>query len=430
MSFGTVLLVLGTGLLIFLVTLQLLRRGRIPVKFSILWFIVAVILLVVGIFPNFIVLISTRIGFISMSNMLVGILIFLLFAMCIALTVIVSGQATKITLLIQEVSMLKKKIMDKKVTIIIPVYIAGANIEHCIQSILKQTSRDFKVLLINDGSTDDSLIRITEYANRYPDIFKVLTHENMGVVETRHRGIKEADTEYIMFMDNDDFIDNDYVEVLLNEIEKTDSDIVITGYRRANFDKVLFTIPAYDDEWTKYRITAPWARIFRRNFLVENNVRFLKTYIGEDTYFNMNAYLYTNKIHGLDYVGYNWYYNDESVSNVKQRGLKPECDVLVVLNEIDKLYKEKDEYLNYFVTRHIIWYLLFSGVDATPQRFMEEYKRLFEWLKNQGYKLSIPFYSKKIKSEPFKNRLIISIFNFLSKIGLVSIFTKIYCKGK
>ena len=92
--------------------------------------------------------------------------------------------------------------------------------------------------------------------------------------------------------------------------------------------------------------------------------------------------------------------------------------------------EEKDEYLNYFVTRHIIWYLLFSGVDATPQRFMEEYKRLFEWLKNQGYKLSIPFYSKKIKSEPFKNRLIISIFNFLSKIGLVSIFTKIYCKGK
>lgn len=114
MSFGTVLLVLGTGLLIFLVTLQLLRRGRIPVKFSILWFIVAAILLVVGIFPNFIVLISTRIGFISMSNMLVGILIFLLFAMCIALTVIVSGQATKITLLIQEVSMLKKKIVNEE----------------------------------------------------------------------------------------------------------------------------------------------------------------------------------------------------------------------------------------------------------------------------------------------------------------------------
>lgn len=320
--------------------------------------------------------------------------------------------------------------MNKKVTIIIPVYNAGENIEHCIQSILKQTSKEFKVLLINDGSNDDSLERITNYAKRYPDIFTVLTQENKGVVETRHRGIQEADTEYIMFMDNDDFIDNDYIEVLLNEIEKTKSDIVITGYRRANFEKVLFTIPAYDDGWTKYRITAPWARIFRRDFLVDNNVKFLKTYIGEDTYFNMNAYLYTNKIHGLDYVGYNWYYNDESVSNVKQRGLKPECDVLVVLDAIDRMYNNKDEYLNYFMTRHIIWYLLFSGIDATPMRFMEEYKRLFKWLKEHGYKLTLPFYSSKIKSEPLKNRIIVSVFNFLSKVKLVGLFAKIYCKGK
>ena len=80
--------------------------------------------------------------------------------------------------------------MDKKVTIIIPVYNAGANIEHCIQSILKQTSRDFKVLLINDGSTDDSLIRITEYANRYPDIFKVLTHENISKEEAKKRALE------------------------------------------------------------------------------------------------------------------------------------------------------------------------------------------------------------------------------------------------
>ena len=321
--------------------------------------------------------------------------------------------------------------MDKKVTIIIPVYNAGKNIDHCIKSILNQTSKDFKVLLINDGSTDDSLQRIINYANEYPEIFTVLDQKNSGVVETRHRGIREADTEYIMFMDNDDFIDPDYVEVLLNEIEKNNADIVITGYRRANFEKVLFTIPAYDDIWTRYRITAPWARIFRRDFIVKNNVSFLKTYIGEDTYFNLNAYLYTNNIKGLNYVGYNWYYNDESVSNVKQRGLKPECDVLIVLNEIDKLYKNKrDEYLNYFMTRHIIWYLLFSGVDASPKRFNEEYKRLFKWLNEHNYKLSIPFYSKKIKSEPLRNRLIVSIFDKLSKLRLVGLFSRIYCKGK
>ena len=320
--------------------------------------------------------------------------------------------------------------MDKKVTIIVPVYNAGENIEHCVQSILKQTCKDFEVLLINDGSSDDSLQRIQAYEKQYPDIFKVLSHENRGVVETRHRGIQEAKTEYIMFMDNDDFIDDDYVEVLLNEIEKTGMDIVISGYRRANFEKVFFTIPSMNDEWTKYRITAPWARIFRRKFIVENNVQFLKTYIGEDTYFNLSAYQYTTKIKCIDYIGYNWYYNNESVSNTKQRGLKPECDVLIVLNEVNKIVRDRDdELLNYFMFRHIIWYLLFSGRDASSKRFMEEYRRLFKWLDKSGYRNKTSLFSNKIKSEPFQNRVFISIFYRLHKLGLVGAFSKIYCKG-
>ena len=233
-----------------------------------------------------------------------------------------------------------------------------------------------------------------------------------------------------MFMDNDDFIDDDYVEVLLNEIESSKMDIVISGYRRANFEKVFFTIPSMDDEWTKYRITAPWARIFRRDFIVKNHVQFLKTYIGEDTYFNLSAYQYTDKIKCIDYIGYNWYYNNESVSNTKQRGLKPECDVLVVLNEVDKIVKDRnDELLNYFMFRHIIWYLLFSGRDASSKRFMEEYKRLFKWLNESGYKNKTGLFSSKIKSEPFQNRVYISIFYRLHKLGMVSLFAKIYCKG-
>ena len=84
---------------------------------------------------------------------------------------------------------------DKKVTIIVPVYNAEENIRFCLDSILNQTAKNFKVLLINDGSTDNSLKIINDYANKYPDIFKVLTQKNKGVVATRHRGIYEADTE-------------------------------------------------------------------------------------------------------------------------------------------------------------------------------------------------------------------------------------------
>ncbi|OUP73987.1 hypothetical protein B5F09_10975 [Erysipelatoclostridium sp. An173] len=112
MSLGTSILVLIVAFIIFLLTLILLRKGRIPVKFSILWFLVSFILFLVGFFPGFISLISNLMGFQTMSNMLVGILIFILFLLTIALTVIVSGQTTKIIILIQEVSMLKKKIND------------------------------------------------------------------------------------------------------------------------------------------------------------------------------------------------------------------------------------------------------------------------------------------------------------------------------
>lgn len=319
----------------------------------------------------------------------------------------------------------------KDVTVIVPVYNAGKNIDHCVNSLLNQTSKNFKVLLINDGSKDDSLDRIKKVEKEHPDIFRVLDQENKGVVETRHRGIKESDTKYIMFMDNDDFIDSDYIEKLYNEIETSGMDIVISGYRRANFERVIFTVPSEDDEWTKYRITAPWARIFKRKFLVENDVKFLETYIGEDTYFNISAYQYTNKIKSINYIGYNWYYNNESVSNTKQKGLKKECDVLVVLKEIDKIVKDKnDKLLNYFMVRHIVWYLLFSGKYASSERFVEEYNRLFEWLKKSNYKNKISIFSKKIKSEPINNRIYISIFLLLSKLNLIPLFAKIYCKGQ
>ena len=85
--------------------------------------------------------------------------------------------------------------------------------------------------------------------------------------------------------------------------------------------------------------------------------------------------------------------------------------------------------MHYFVVKFIVWYLLFSGRDATSKRFMEEYRRLFAWKKEKGYKITIPFYSNRIKSEPLINRIYISIFLILDKLHLVSVFSKLYCKG-
>ena len=87
----------------------------------------------------------------------------------------------------------------------------------------------------------------------------------------------------------------------------------------------------------------------------------------------------------------------------------------LLLEELNKIIiNKKDELINYFFVRYVVWYLLFSGRNASSKRFMEESKKLFDWLSFAGYKNKIVFFSNKIKSEPFKNRIVISIILFLN----------------
>ena len=86
----------------------------------------------------------------------------------------------------------------------------------------------------------------------------------------------------------------------------------------------------------------------------------------------------------------------------------------------------------YYVIRYIIWYLLYSGKTATPKSFVLEYHKLFDWLEK-----NIPNYQKNKylsifvpKGEPFKCRLIINLFMFISNIKMVNLFSKVYCKGR
>lgn len=111
MSYNLRLGLIIVGLLIFIITLYLLKKDRIPVKYSLVWLFSGLIILFLALIPNLFGLLSDLLGFMTMSNMVVGMFIFILLMITISLTVIVSGQKKKMILLIQEVSMLKK---DKK----------------------------------------------------------------------------------------------------------------------------------------------------------------------------------------------------------------------------------------------------------------------------------------------------------------------------
>lgn len=315
----------------------------------------------------------------------------------------------------------------KRITVIIPVYNAERNIERCVNSVLPQLTKQDELLLINDGSSDNSLTILRNIEKKHK-IVRVIDKKNQGVAITRNRGIKEALGQYICFIDNDDYIDSDYIETFYQAIEDSGCDLVMGGYKRVTDQKILFSINGIDTQWFQLMVVAPWAKIYRREFIVENKIEFLDYGIGEDIYFNFQIYAKTNKIQKISYNGYNWWFNEKSISNTSQKGFNEQIDMRYLLDNLLKISGKSDMYSMYYV-RYVIWYLLFSGKQANRKEFMQQYHLSFGWLKQNEIPIFFPLFSSKIKGERFGNRLIVFLFVLIYHLRLGSLFASLYCKG-
>ncbi|MCS4488040.1 glycosyltransferase family 2 protein [Streptococcus sciuri] len=228
------------------------------------------------------------------------------------------------------------------ISIVIPVYNAQKYIAKCIDSILEQDFTDFELLLLNDGSTDDSLSILNHYA-RIDERVKVVDKTNEGAAKTRNKGIKQAKGTYITFIDSDDYVDSDYLRQLYTAISLENLDIVIAGFRRVDDEKVLSETVLGNTEWSKYMLMTPWGRLFRRDFLIDNCLHFID-YTMEDLYFNSVALSKTTKVKTISYVGYNYYLNPLSITSVDHKGIKEEIDILYILKSIHEKVNETDLY--------------------------------------------------------------------------------------
>lgn len=316
----------------------------------------------------------------------------------------------------------------KKVSVIVPVYNASDYVSRCIESILKQTYQNFELILIDDGSTDNSLEILRSYLEVDKRV-RVITQKNMGVAKTRNKGIQLARGEYIAFIDNDDYIDEDYLFSFINGSDGID--IIIGGYRRVNSNgKVLLEKVLVDKDWAKYTFITPWARIYRREFLLKNHIKFFSYLIGEDVYFNLMAYSFTKNIKIISYVGYNWYYNELSVSNTIHKNFNKNIDITKFLDKIYDLRKLRcREYIDYYCYRFGIWYLFYSGSGSSRDRFMEEYQRIKKWNYRNNITMNIFPFSIKLLGESFFDRSVVLLFFILDKLKLISLLARIYCKG-
>lgn len=212
--------------------------------------------------------------------------------------------------------------MKYKISIIIPIHNIEKYLTHTLDSLLKQTigSENLEVIMVNDCSTDDSGDIINKYENKYENFKAIHLQKNCGLPgEPRNIGLEQASGEYIMFMDHDDFYSDDSCKVLYEKIYGARADLLFSRYINVFDDGKTKKSPSlfkHDEEIKVDNISEEirllaiepsiWTKIFKRSFLIENNIRFPKGMLAEDLSFIVKSLL---KAKGVVYLNNFFSYN-------------------------------------------------------------------------------------------------------------------------
>lgn len=210
---------------------------------------------------------------------------------------------------------------DIKFSVIITMYNVESYIARCLESIINQTYSNIEILVVDDGSSDNSL----EVVNRYKtdSRLKVITKENGGVSTTRNVGIANATGEYIMFVDGDDYIDERTFEILAKKLSEHPYDIICFNYvviNNGNSKVVKATVNQSIEIVREYIIgqPSPWAKIIKRKLFIDNKITFPEGRIYEDLAVIPSLALYTSSICFIEDSLYYYYIRKGSIMHITE----------------------------------------------------------------------------------------------------------------
>lgn len=243
-----------------------------------------------------------------------------------------------------------------KYTIIVVNYNKEKQIEICLNSIINQTYKNFELIIVDDGSTDNSKKIINKY-KKYNNV-KIFYKKNTGVSDTRNFAIEKVKTKYFLFVDSDDFID----EKLLEECEKYkdydilsfDSNIIKNGKTTPQKSKGRFEKKDGKEVLYEYMkenpvFLVPWGYVYNIDLFRTNSLKYPKGYVHEDVYLTPIAILNAKKVKGIDFYGYNYVQTNESIIRSKDyEKQKTKSDSMI------HVYKELIKYIDKNIDDEII----------------------------------------------------------------------------
>lgn len=197
----------------------------------------------------------------------------------------------------------KKEIIMYKISIVVAVYNAEKTLNKCIESLLNQTYKNIEIILVNDCSKDNSLDICNEYSKANDNVKVISNERNSGVSDTRNNGIDNSTGEYICFVDSDDYVESNYIEVLYYYYQKYNT-VPICGfvyhdeynhakpvkYSWSGNEELVSLGEAFRLKSELY-LTALWNKLFDRRLIVEKNIRFdTNISVGEDLRFSIEYF--------------------------------------------------------------------------------------------------------------------------------------------
>lgn len=223
-----------------------------------------------------------------------------------------------------------------QVSIVIPVYNTGVLLRRCLDSLAAQTLREIELICVDDGSTDDSLLILQEYANRDPR-FHMIAQENQGPGPARNAGLEKAEGKYVIFLDSDDWFEPDLLEHLFRTAEETSADVTLCCSDEFDTHSGEFLNGAWmlKKELLPGRTFAPsqiagslfqftygwpWDKLYRADFVSEKGLLFPSLRNSEDLVFVFKSLALASAISVSDHLSIHHRVNRlTSVSNMREQ---------------------------------------------------------------------------------------------------------------
>ena len=234
-----------------------------------------------------------------------------------------------------------------KVSVIVPIYNVEKYLEKCINSLLSQTLEDIQIILVNDGSKDNSGNIAREYEKNNKNRIIYVEKENGGLSDARNYGLKYATGDFIAFLDSDDYIEKNAYEEMYNKAIEENADYVECDFiwefpNKIRVDK-QYPYKNKKEMLSFVRVVA-WNKLIKRQLITDNNLEFPKGLRYEDVEFTYKLIPFVNRFAYVDKPFIHYVQREDSIANVQNERT---AEIFTVLDNVIEFYKENNIYDEY-----------------------------------------------------------------------------------